>query len=82
VAGTLYERPYSQGRLALRLLREYLIDGKWPAPRTQLAPLLIMKSNIGSYIRPAGSLSKQPITWSETTAWASADELRQFEGEV
>jgi len=82
VTGTLYERPYSQGRLALRLLREYLIDGKWPVSRTQLAPLLIMKSNLGSYIRPAGNSSKQPITWSETTAWASADELRQFEGEV
>jgi LacI family transcriptional regulator len=82
VTGTLYERPYSQGRLALRLLREYLIDGKWPASRTQLAPLLIMKSNLGSYIRPAGNSSKQPVTWSETTAWASADELRQFEGEV
>src|SRR5579859_213972 len=82
VAGTLYERPYSQGRLALRLLREYLIDGKWPAPRTQLAPLLIMKSNLGSYFRSAGNSSKQPISWSETTAWASSNELRQFEGEL
>ncbi len=82
VAGTLYERPYSQGRLAMRLLREYLIDGEWPAPKTQLSPLLIMKSNLRSFFRPAGSSTKQPVSWSETTAWASAEELRQFEGEA
>jgi len=82
VAGTLYERPYSQGRLALRLLREYLIDGKWPAPRTQLVPFLIMKSNLTSFLRPAENSVNGAYAWSETTSWASADELRRFEGEV
>ncbi len=82
VAGTLHERPYSQGRLALRLLREYLIDGTWPAPRIQLAPLLVMRSNLSSFFRPGGRSIKQAITWSETTSWASADELVLVDGQL
>lgn len=82
VIGTLYERPYSQGRLALRLLREYLIEGRCPAPRNQLAPLLVMKSNLGSFSTPAGNSGKQKINWSERTSHAFADELLLFEGEM
>jgi LacI family transcriptional regulator len=75
VAGTLYERPYSQGRLAFRYLREYLIEGTWPPTRIQLAPLLIMRSNLDSFLMPADGRGKQRIKQSELISRASEDEL-------
>ena len=43
---TLYERPYSQGRLAFRLMQEYLIGGTCPRKRVSLEPLVFTRSNI------------------------------------
>lgn len=46
VHATLYERPYSQGRIAFRLMQEYLVEGHCPTNRVSLEPLLLMRSNI------------------------------------
>ncbi|NYF91541.1 substrate-binding domain-containing protein [Tunturiibacter empetritectus] len=55
VAAVLYERPYSQGRTAFRLMYEYLVEGRLPVPEIRLEPLLIMNSNLGAFISRPGS---------------------------
>lgn len=50
VVGTLYERPFSQGRISLRMMHEFLIEGKCPPSTVTLAPLLIMKGNLNCFI--------------------------------
>ena len=55
VAATLYERPYSQGRSAFRLMHEYLVEGKLPVARIAFEPLLIMRSNIEAFVHTAKS---------------------------
>lgn len=51
VVASLYQRPRSQGRLALRMLRSYLIEGKCPAYQVRLAPHLVMKSNLAQFLQ-------------------------------
>lgn len=51
VLGTIYERPYSQGRIAFRILHDFLMDGRCPALRLTLAPLLVMKSNLNRFLQ-------------------------------
>ena len=50
VFGTFYERPYSHGQIAFRLLYEYLSAGVLPPPRVSLEPFLIMRSNLNCFI--------------------------------
>lgn len=51
VVATLYQRPLSQGQLALRLLHEFLVGGRCPSHQMKLAPHLIMKSNLGFFLQ-------------------------------
>jgi LacI family transcriptional regulator len=46
VAATVYQRPLSQGRLALQALREFLVNGRHPSPRIKVVPHLVMRSNL------------------------------------
>lgn len=50
VAATVYQRPVTQGRHALRALRDYLIDGTRPSPRIKLLPHLLMRSNVDVFL--------------------------------
>lgn len=50
VAGTFYERPYSHGQLAFRLLYEFLSTGILPPSRVSLEPFLIMRGNLEHFI--------------------------------
>jgi LacI family transcriptional regulator len=50
VVATLYQRPKSQGQLALRMLHEYLVEGRCPAHQLRLAPHVIMKSNLSFFL--------------------------------
>jgi LacI family transcriptional regulator len=54
VTGTIYERPYSQGRIAFRTLHEYLLQNTVPTMRLMLDPVLVMKSNLARVIRRVG----------------------------
>ena len=51
VVGTLYQRPRSQGRFALRMLLDFIVEGRYPSHQLRLAPHLIMKKaiSISSY---------------------------------
>jgi LacI family transcriptional regulator len=60
VLGTFYERPYSHGRIALRLLYEYLTAGTAPPSRIALEPLLVMRGNLDSFVREEEMLQLLP----------------------
>ena len=49
VAGSIYQRPVSQGRMAFRMLYEFLGEGTCPPATVTLAPLLIMRGNLNCF---------------------------------
>jgi LacI family transcriptional regulator len=51
VIATLYQRPRAQGQLALRMLHDFLVEGRCPAHQVRFAPHLIMKSNLSFFLR-------------------------------
>ncbi|HYH00848.1 MAG TPA: substrate-binding domain-containing protein [Terriglobales bacterium] len=51
VVATIYERPYSQGRIAFRIMHDFLMDGQCPTMRVTLAPHLVMKSNLNRFLQ-------------------------------
>jgi LacI family transcriptional regulator len=46
VAATLYQRPITQGRLAVQALYRYLLDGTNPPSRIKVVPHVVMRSNL------------------------------------
>jgi len=54
VIAAIYERPYSQGRIAFRTLHEFLLQKKAPAARLMLDPVLVMRSNLDRVLSRAG----------------------------
>jgi|SRR4051794_4629701 LacI family transcriptional regulator len=46
VTATVYQRPLSQGLLALQALYEFLLNGVCPSPRLHVVPYLVMRSNL------------------------------------
>lgn len=49
VIATLYQRPFTQGRRALELLLQFLVQGTRPEPVTRLAPHIILRSNVSLF---------------------------------
>jgi LacI family transcriptional regulator len=50
VAATVYQRPMTQGRLALRAVYQFLLDGTCPPPRIKVVPHLVMRSNVDLFL--------------------------------
>src|SRR3954451_9900064 len=46
VAATVYQRPLTQGRMALQSLYQFLLNGTPPRPRVHVVPHLVMRSNL------------------------------------
>jgi LacI family transcriptional regulator len=46
VAATMYQRPSIQGQLAFRALYRFLVDGVRPRPVINMAPHIVMRSNL------------------------------------
>lgn len=46
VMATLYQRPFTQGRVAVRALLHYLIEGARPPTTTRLAPHIVLRGNL------------------------------------
>lgn len=67
ILGTLYQRPRSQGRTALRILHDYLVERRSPAHQFRLFPHLIMKSNLNFFLESisAESDGKDLTPWSD-----------------
>lgn len=55
VSATIHQRPYMQGRLAFRILQEYLIHGRCPASPVTLAPHLVMAGNLDFFLERQAS---------------------------
>jgi LacI family transcriptional regulator len=46
VLATVYQRPLTQGRIALQTLHQFLRTGHVPEPRHRVVPYLVMRSNL------------------------------------
>jgi LacI family transcriptional regulator len=50
VAATVYQRPLSQGRMALLALYQFLLNGACPSTRMHVVPHLVMRSNLDLFL--------------------------------
>lgn len=50
IVATVYQRPVSQGRLALQTLYRFLRDGTRPPERIHVVPHLVMRSNLDLFL--------------------------------
>jgi LacI family transcriptional regulator len=50
VSASLYQRPFTQGKLALEALAGFLARGREPKLQTRLAPHIIVRSNLGLFM--------------------------------
>ena len=58
VVATIFERPYSHGCIATRLLCNYLVNAVLPPQHVSLEPLLVMRSNLEAFhAREEGGIS-------------------------
>lgn len=64
IAATIYQRPHTQGRLAFRVLQEFLVCGRCPAFRVTLAPHLILLGNLDFFLEKQASSRKNTKTAS------------------
>jgi LacI family transcriptional regulator len=63
ITATLYQRPLSQGRLALQALYDFLLHGTRPPPRLHVVPHLVMRSNLDMFLeRLPGELESGAAT--------------------
>ena len=51
VLATIYQRPYTQGRLAFRVLHEFLVAGVCPSSHVTLSPHLVMRGNLEFFLQ-------------------------------
>ena len=49
VLATMYQRPYTQGKLAFESLLAHLLEGRKPQPTVRLAPHVIFRSNLSLF---------------------------------
>jgi len=70
VAATIYQRPRTQGRMAFRVLREFLTEGQCPSFQVTVAPHLVMRGNLEFFLsRQAGeTMADKPNAWRTTAA--------------
>ena len=50
IAATVYQRPVSQGRLALQALHQFLLHGTCPPGRVHVVPNVVMRSNLEVFL--------------------------------
>jgi len=50
VSATIYQRPRTQGRMAFRVLHEFLAEGERPSSQVSLAPHLVMRGNLDFFL--------------------------------
>jgi LacI family transcriptional regulator len=67
VVATVYQRPISQGRLALQALYQFLVDGTCPQPRIKVVPHVVMRSNLDLFLERT-SLAAEGATAPATRA--------------
>ena len=74
VVATIYQRPRAQGRMALRMLHEFLAEGGGRSHQLALAPHLVMRGNLDFFLRrQLQESSKAKRTVRETTHELAGD---------
>ena len=73
VAATIYQRPRTQGRIAFRVLHEFLLEGEPPPVQVTLAPHLVMRGNLDFFLHrhsPEASVERvaRPASMSQELA--------------
>ena len=53
VIATIYQRPRTQGQIALRTIYRFLVEGKKSSPQIRLAPHLVMRGNLPFFLSHA-----------------------------
>ena len=51
VLATMDQRPYVQGRLAFRVLHQFLVEGTCPTCQVTLSPHLVMRGNLDYFLQ-------------------------------
>jgi len=55
VEATIYQRPRTQGRMAFRLLQEFLVEGRCSTKHLMLSPHLVMRGNLDFFLQRKNS---------------------------
>jgi LacI family transcriptional regulator len=77
VVATIYQRPRTQGRLAFRMLREFLAEGNSPSHQFTLGPHLIIRGNLEFFLhRQSQESSKKKVGESERAPEMAEDLAR------
>lgn len=78
IAATVYQRPLSQGRLALQALYDFLLNRVCPPTRMHVVPHLVMRSNLDLFLEKLPlDLETAPSTAPEWTVSRHADAAGQ-----
>jgi LacI family transcriptional regulator len=75
VAATIYQRPRTQGRMAFRMLREFLAEGSSPSHQVTLAPHLIMRGNLDFFLHRQSEESGKEKTGKSERAPEMAEDF-------
>jgi LacI family transcriptional regulator len=59
VAATIFQRPRTQGRMAFRLLHEFLVDGQASSQKLTLSPHLITRGNLEYFLKGQGATGER-----------------------
>jgi LacI family transcriptional regulator len=62
VVATVYQRPITQGRIALQALAQFLLKDIRPAQRLRVAPHLVMRSNLELFLEKLGVECQPQVT--------------------
>ncbi len=75
VLATIDQRPYTQGRLAFRVLHQFLVEGTCPTCQVTLSPHLVMRGNLDYFLQHQ---SQDVITDRGTKEMIVAGERARF----
>ena len=74
VEATIYQRPRTQGRMAFRVLHEFLIESPSPTYQVTLSPHLVMRGNLDFFLQRQFDMGDERRTGPEGSSreWVSA----------
>jgi LacI family transcriptional regulator len=59
ILATIYQRPFTQGKVAFEAIFRYLVEGVNPDPVTRLAPHIILRSNLPLFLARLGESDEE-----------------------
>jgi LacI family transcriptional regulator len=77
VAATIYQRPRTQGRMAFRVLHEFVMEGECPSYQVTLAPHLVMRGNLDFFLQRQ---SQESSTERDLRLRSTSPELTEYFG--